>query len=97
MDESESKSAHEINISVNKSEVKDTKYEEPPVTYHSVINSPVYFKMFKCGKELFRKLYVTDECAYLSYLKDEYWTEMCDAITNYNERNHTPLSNANII
>ena len=27
MDESESKSAHEINISVNKSEVKDTKYE----------------------------------------------------------------------
>ena len=29
-------------------------------------------------------------------VKDNYWTEIYDTITNYNERNHTPLSNANI-
>ena len=29
-------------------------------------------------------------------LKDKYWTEMYDTITNYNERNHAPLSNSSI-
>ena len=29
--------------------------------------------------------------------KDGYWIEIYDTITNYNDRNHTPLSNAKII
>ena len=32
----------------------------------------------------------------MSNANDKYWTEMYDNITNYNELNHTPLSNANI-
>ena len=29
-------------------------------------------------------------------VKNKYWTEVYDTITNYNDRNHTPLFNANI-
>ena len=28
--------------------------------------------------------------------KEKYWSEMYDTITNYNDRNYTPLSNTNI-
>ena len=28
--------------------------------------------------------------------KDNYYTEMCNTLTDYNNRNHMPLSNANI-
>ena len=48
MDNSESKRFH---ISVNTSEVKysmnKTKDEEPSVTDNSVINAPIYFKLFE--------------------------------------------------
>ena len=29
--------------------------------------------------------------------KEDYWSEMYDTITNYNEQNHSPLSNTKII
>ena len=51
LDGRESKTVH---ISINTSEVKDatneTKDEEPLVIDNSVINAPIYIKIFKCGK-----------------------------------------------
>ena len=41
-----------MDIRVNLSDVTDTKYEEPTVTYLEVIKTPVYFELFKCGKEI---------------------------------------------
>ena len=29
--------------------------------------------------------------------KDKYYMEMCNTLTKYNDRNNTPLSNANIL
>ena len=53
---SKSKSVH---ISANTRKVKylnnETKYEEPLVTDNSVINGPIYFKLFKCGKKNIEK------------------------------------------
>ena len=75
MDKSDSKSIHisfntsEVkyanNDSVNMSEVKDakneTKYEKPSDTDNSVINVLSYFKLFKCGKKILKKLDATSE------------------------------------
>ena len=55
MDESELKKIHGMDIRVNSSDVTDTKYEEPTVTYLEVIKARVYFELFKCGKELLKK------------------------------------------
>ena len=60
LEKSESKSVH---IRVNTSEVKDamneTKDEEPSVTDNSVINVPIYFKIFECGKKFLNNLDAT--------------------------------------
>ena len=60
MEKSESKSVH---ISVNASRVKfaknKTKDEEPSVKDNSVINSPSYFKLFDCGKNVLSNLDAT--------------------------------------
>ena len=36
------------------------------------------------------------ERACMANEKDKYWTKIYDNLTNYNDRNHTPLSNAKI-
>ena len=44
---------------MNKTKVKDTKYEEPLVTDNSkieVIKALGYFKLFECGKKFFNNL-----------------------------------------
>ena len=50
------KSVPEMDISVNTSEVKDTKDEEPPVMDISLIKAPGYFKLFKYIKYFFQNL-----------------------------------------
>ena len=49
-----------------------------------------------CGKEFFNKLDATYERSYMENAKDNHWTEIYDTITNYNDQNHTILSNAKI-
>ena len=56
-------------INVNTSEVKDTKDEEPTVTYIEVIKAPGYFKLFKCRKQLFKNLDTTYERAFMASVK----------------------------
>ena len=88
-----------MNISANMNKVKYTKDEEPSVTDNSsneVIKAPGYFKLFKCVNTFLNHLYATYKCPYMKNTKGNYWSEMYDTITNYNDRNHTPLSKAKI-
>ena len=92
---SKSKSVYELVISVNKSEVKDKKDEEPAVTDIEVIKALGYYKLFECGKYLFNKLATTYKHACMASVKENYWSEFHHVITNYNGHNDTPLSNVN--
>ena len=78
---------------VKKRRVKDTKYEEPSVTYNSNIKAPGYFKLFECSKTFFNNMDATYKCAWMANEKKKYWAKMYDTITNYNDQNHIPLSN----
>ena len=96
-DERESKSVHKMDIIMNKRNIKDTKDEEPSVMDILLIKAPGYFELFECGKYFFNNLDTMYEHACMENVKNDYWTEMYDVITNYNVRNHTPLSNLKII
>ena len=79
--------------------VKYKNDEEPSVTDDSnieVIKVPGYFKLFQCGEKFFNNLDVKYECVCMKNAKEKYWSEIYDTITNYNDWNHTPLSNAKI-
>ena len=56
-EESESESVHK-SINTNKEEdaIDETYHEEPLVTDNPVINKPIYFNLFKCGKHIFNRL-----------------------------------------
>ena len=62
----------------------------------SLIKVLRYLKLFECGKEFFNNLEAMYEHACMANVKDKYCMEMYNTITNYNDRNHKPLSNANI-
>ena len=58
---------------MNTSKVKDTKYEEPSVTDHleiEVIKALIYFKLFECGKKLFKNLNTTYERVFVENAKE---------------------------
>ena len=97
VDNIESKSIHKMDISEDTSKVKDTKNEESPVTDISLIKETEYFKLLNCSKQVFNNLDVAYEHMCMANAKNYYWTYMYDTITNYNNCNYTPLSNANII
>ena len=62
MDESESKSVHGMDISMNTNKVKDTKDEETLVMDNSnieAIKALGCFKLFKCGEKSFNNLNAT--------------------------------------
>ena len=63
-----------MDTSVNTSEVKYSKDEGPLVSDISLIKAPRYFKIFECGKDLFKNLDATYECACMENAKDKYWT-----------------------
>ena len=81
---------------MNMSKVKDTKYEEPSVSYILLIKTLGHFKLFQCGKEFFNNLETACEHACTKNSKDNDWAEIYDTTKNYNDRNHTPLSNSKI-
>ena len=94
-DKSESKGVTIERCYMVNSEVKDTK-DEALVTDNLVIKALGHFKLFKCGKTFFNNLDAMYDRACMENAKYKYWTEMYDTITNYNDWNHTPLSNTNI-
>ena len=88
LDESESKSVHiSVNTSevkyaknkiVNMSELRyaknETNNEEPSIAYNSVINSPIYFKLFEFGKNLLKNFMPhVNECAWKVQGKSIIW------------------------
>ena len=89
-----------IHKSINKNKVKyaidEILYEEPLVTDNPFINEPSYFDLFECGKNFLNNIDAACERACVETSKDKYYTEMRDTLTDYNDRNNTPLSNAKI-
>ena len=59
-----------VHISVNTRKVKyamnETKYEEPLVADNSVSNTPSYFKLFECGKNILDNLDNTYEREFIT-------------------------------
>ena len=97
MEEIESESVHKIiNTNKEKFSIDETEYEEPLLTDNPAINKPSYFNLFKCCKNTLNKHDSTCEWACMATSKYKYYTEMCNTLTNYNDHNNTPLSNANI-
>ena len=66
------------------------------ITNDSVINAPIYFKLFECGKNFLNRLDATFEQACMENSKDKYYKELCNNITYYNDLNNKPLSNVKI-
>ena len=62
--------------------MNEKNHEELLATDNSVINALIYFKLFKCGKKMLKKLYATCEQAYMVNL-EEIRTGNCSSI---NER-----------
>ena len=97
MEESKSEIVHKsINTNKEKYAIDETKYEEHLVTENLVINDLIYFNLFKCGKTFSDNVYATCERACMETSKDTYYINMCNNLTDYNDRNNTPLSNTNI-
>ena len=66
------------------------------VTDNSVINELIYFNLFECGKNILNRLDATYGRACMATSRDRYYTENFNTLTNYNDRNNTPLSDTNI-
>ena len=97
-DESESKIVHKgINTNKVKYEIDETEDEEPLVTDNQDINEPSYFNLFQCGKKILKNLDSVCERSCMANSKNNYYTEIFNTLTDYNERNNTPLINSNII
>ena len=66
------------------------------VTDNPSINEPSYFNLFECGKNFLNNIDTTCERACMATSRDKYYTEVCNALTDYNDRNNMQLSNADI-
>ena len=55
-----------------------------------------YFILFECGKNILNKLDAACDRVFIAISKDKYYTEFCEALTDYNNHKNMPLSNANI-
>ena len=78
--------------------MKQIKYEELLVTDNfniEVIKALGHFKLFECIKMFFNNMDTHFERACVANVKEKYQSEIYDTITNYNDRNHIPLSSAN--
>ena len=63
-----------MDISVNTSEVKYIKDEEPVVMDIEVIKASGSFKVFQCGKQLFNNLDTMYKRACMASSKGKYWS-----------------------
>ena len=96
MEESESESFHKsINKNKEKYSIDETSDKEPSVIDNPFINEPRYFNLFECGKNFLNNLDATCEQACMTTSEDKYYTEICNDLTDYNDHNNMPLSNAN--
>ena len=74
----------------------ETEDEVHSVTDKPVIKKPVYFNLFGCGKNLLNKLDAKCKRACIATSRGKYYTEIFNTLNDYNNRNNTQLSNANI-
>ena len=96
-EERESEIVHKI---IDTNEVKyaiyETENEEPSVTYNPVINDLRYFNPLEFGKNILNRLGATFKRACMETSRDRYYTEIFKTLNDYNDRNNTPLSYADI-
>ena len=52
------------------------------VTNNQVINEPIYFNLFECGKNLLNKLDATCKGACMATSRDKYYKEMFKTLTD---------------
>ena len=98
MKENESEIVHKsINTDKESDKIDETEDQETAVTDNPVINEPIYFNLFKCGKNFLNKLDATCKRACMETSREKYYKEMYKTLTGYNEYNNMPLSNANIL
>ena len=95
-EESESECVHKnINkekYAKNKEEHEKTTITDDPI----VVKEPIYFKIFRCGKNILNRIDATCERLCMETPRDKYYMELYRTIKYCNDRNGAPLSNDNI-
>ena len=95
-EESESECVHK-NVSIEKDANNEAEYEEPMVTFDPIVfKEPIYFNIFKCGKNILNRLDTTFKRVYMATPRDKYYTDFFRTITYFNDRNGAPFSNEKI-
>ena len=56
----------------------------------------LYFNLFKCGKNTLNRIDTTCKQACMSTSSDRYYKEIFKTLTDYNDRNNTPIANGDI-
>ena len=80
-------------LSQNINKQKDAQNEVECKEYLVIDEVPSYFNVFKCGRNIFNRLDMTYEWAYMATLKDKYFEKMLETLFNHNDRHNEPLSN----
>ena len=57
---------------------------------------PCYFNIYEYGGNIFKRLYVAYEQAYMATTKDKYYKNMLEALVDYNDCNNAPFFNENL-
>ena len=78
------------NTNKEKFAIDETEYEEPSVTDNKFIKELSFFNLFECGKKFLNNIDATCERACIATSKHQYYTELCNILTDYNDRNNTP-------
>ena len=96
MEKSESECAHK-NINKEKDAKNEAEYEEPTVTYDTVIKELSYFNIFECGNNILNRLNATYKQSCMATPTDKFYTKIYETLVDYNDRNNAPFSNENIL
>ena len=76
------KCSQSINTNKVKYYIDETDNEEPLVTDNPVINETIYFDLFEWVKNFLKNIDDICEQACMATLKDKFYTEMCNYLTD---------------
>ena len=65
-------------------------------TKTSVFKEPIYFDIFKCGKNILNRLDATCKRACMENSRDKYYNELLRTIKSFNDRINAQLLSDNI-
>ena len=76
------KAFKKLSIKIKKYAIYETEDKDILVTDNPVINKPIYFNLFECSKQFLHKLDSTCEQTCMATSKDNYYTEICNMLTD---------------